>query len=384
MINYYYKGDEITLKNHNNIRNDIGKYDDNKIVFPDKISGHSNNPSVFVSGIIYSIVVFLFLFIGSIVQSKEFYSGIIITEIVLILLPAILLLKVFKCNIKSTLRLNKINLFNLFLIFCIMIFSLPIVGIFNIINVWLSQLVFGKSLIVQPPTATTLKEVILNVLVIGLIAGISEEVLFRGAIQKGLENLGISASIIFTAVLFSMMHVQFEKLFGTFILGALIGFIVYRTDSLYSGIFAHFSNNTIGVVAMYAVNKISGISDETLISKDIEIVEIESIFDMFEGMPKGEIIASIIVGLIVLIISILVFTALLYTLIKNTKEIVEKKVEIECVKSANINKWEFLTFVPGLVLIILIFCIQAVELKNFNIQSSSAVLNFTLLIQSIF
>jgi len=36
--------------------------------------------------------------------------------------------------------------------------------------------------------------------------------------------------------------------------------------------------------------------------------------------------------------------------------------------------------VPGLVPIILIFCIQAVELKNFNIQSSSAVLNFTLLI----
>jgi membrane protease YdiL (CAAX protease family) len=71
---------------------------------------------------------------------------------------------------------------------------------------------------------------------------VCEEILFRGAIQRGFEKLGAIKSIILTAFLFGLMHQDFQKLLGTFLLGCIIGFIVYRSDSIIGGMFAHFTN----------------------------------------------------------------------------------------------------------------------------------------------
>jgi len=70
---------------------------------------------------------------------------------------------------------------------------------------------------------------------------------FRGVIQRGLERLGAVKSILINGVSFGLIHFDFQRLFGTFLLGALIGFLVYRSNSLLVGMFAHFTNNSIAV-----------------------------------------------------------------------------------------------------------------------------------------
>ncbi|HHY24242.1 MAG TPA: CPBP family intramembrane metalloprotease [Clostridiaceae bacterium] len=321
-------------------------------------------PGILTVGILYSIVVILFILVGYRVQKRGFYSGVLITEVILILLPPLLTLYYFKYDIKKVLRLNRIGILNLFLIFCIMIFSIPVVGLFNLANIWLVRYIFGKTIVVQPPIATSYGGLLLNILAIGLSAGVCEEVFFRGVIQRGLEKLGAATSIILTAFLFSIMHVYFEKIFGTFLLGALIGFIVYRTNSLFGGIFAHFVNNTIGVVIMFAANKLADIAKMSGIEPNTDT---ELIFDMFNQMPMEQLIAIIIAWAFIILFSVTILAALIYALVKNTSHNVEKMQKIEAInkiEGERATKAGLLAFLPGIMFLSVLYFLEGMTLMG--------------------
>ncbi len=81
------------------------------------------NPSIFETNIFYLIIGVLLLFLGGLVQSKEIYLGLIITEYLIILLPTITYLKARGYSLKKVLKLNKISAKEVALIFLIVIFS---------------------------------------------------------------------------------------------------------------------------------------------------------------------------------------------------------------------------------------------------------------------
>jgi len=80
-----------------------------------------------------------------------------------------------------------------------------------------------------------------------VIAGIVEEGLFRGVLQKSFENekSPLKAVIISSAV-FSIVHFS-PQIIQIFLLGALLGYIALRTNSLYPSILLHITNNAIAV-----------------------------------------------------------------------------------------------------------------------------------------
>jgi len=59
------------------------------------------------------------------------------------MLPPLLFLILFKFDVKKVLRINKTGFMNFFLTFWIMFFSIPVVGLFNILNMLLVKLLFG-------------------------------------------------------------------------------------------------------------------------------------------------------------------------------------------------------------------------------------------------
>ncbi|MCX7922780.1 MAG: CPBP family intramembrane metalloprotease [Clostridia bacterium] len=321
-------------------------------------------PSILQISVIYSICVLLLLFVGSWFQNREFYSGILITEFVLIMLPPIVMLFLFKYDVKKVLRLNKVSITNLLMVPVIMAFALPLVGILNFVNLVVIKYIFGRIQIEQPPVATDATSLLINILVIGGSAGICEEILFRGTIQRGFERLGVVRAILITSLLFGLMHVDFQKLLGTFLLGALIGFIVYRTNSIYSGILAHFTNNSLAVILSFAALKLqqlfknSGVVDENMQkSADID-------FGAIANMPIGQLIASIIVygGMIAFFGGI--FAVLMFAFIKNTS----KEVREIPVDNTRIGKKGLLALIPGLLPIALIYFLQGLSLKGINVN----------------
>ena len=91
-----------------------------------------------------------------------------------------------------------------------------------------------------------------NILIIGVMAGLTEELLFRGAlmsiIRKKIKNPHIAIWII--AFIFSAIHLQFYGFIPRILLGAYMGYLLYWTRNIWVPVFAHFINNTI-VIAGY-------------------------------------------------------------------------------------------------------------------------------------
>ncbi|MFQ5920360.1 MAG: lysostaphin resistance A-like protein, partial [Thermoplasmata archaeon] len=102
---------------------------------------------------------------------------------------------------------------------------------------WIPELTFGLFL----PAA----------IAIGLGAGLTEELIFRGLLQPRTEEIvGKAAGLLFVALVFAAMHIGFRSgldLAFVFAVGLYFGFVVQRTKHLVGVILAHGLAN----VALY-------------------------------------------------------------------------------------------------------------------------------------
>jgi membrane protease YdiL (CAAX protease family) len=114
-------------------------------------------------------------------------------------------------------------------------------------------------------TATeSLGGLLVNLLMIGVIAAIGEELIFRGLLQKLLNQMLKNAhlAILITAILFSAFHFQFFSFLPRFILGLILGYLMYYGRSIWYPILAHFVNNAMGVVYYFFYSR--GSTDDML------------------------------------------------------------------------------------------------------------------------
>lgn len=102
---------------------------------------------------------------------------------------------------------------------------------------------------------TSIETLIVNVLIIGVLTGLCEELAFRGAMQRviGSGGLGSHAAIWITAIIFSILHFQFFGFIPRVLLGALFGYLFYWTGSIWISATAHALNNSIYVVTSWMV-----------------------------------------------------------------------------------------------------------------------------------
>ena len=98
-------------------------------------------------------------------------------------------------------------------------------------------------------------DLLLNLLIIAVIPALGEELFFRGVIQKLFLkwNGKVHLSIWLTALVFSSVHMQFLGFFPRLILGAVLGYMLVWSGSLWLPIVAHFTNNAFAVVVTYFI-----------------------------------------------------------------------------------------------------------------------------------
>lgn len=96
-----------------------------------------------------------------------------------------------------------------------------------------------------------------NFLVISLSAGLIEELLFRGLIQRGFSRLfGNDHLAIWTAAfIFSFIHFEFQDFLPRMFLGAVFGFIYLYSGNLIYPILAHSFFNGLSLWAMYNIGE---------------------------------------------------------------------------------------------------------------------------------
>ena len=82
--------------------------------------------------------------------------------------------------------------------------------------------------------------------VVIIIGPLQEEFINRGIILNGLlKKYSNKAALIISALIFAIMHLNFQQGINAFILGLFFGYIYIKTKSIYLTIFAHFCNNLL-------------------------------------------------------------------------------------------------------------------------------------------
>jgi len=100
-------------------------------------------------------------------------------------------------------------------------------------------------------------ELLMGLLVIGVLAGIGEEMLFRGVLQPKMHLYTGSAhgGVWLTAIIFSAIHMQFYGFLPRVFLGAVFGYLYLFSGSLVYPILGHIFNNSFTVLMIYMSNE---------------------------------------------------------------------------------------------------------------------------------
>ncbi len=119
---------------------------------------------------------------------------------------------------------------------------------------------------------TGIGSLIVSVMIVGVLAGFSEELFFRGALQRLLcmTRMNKHVAIWLTAFIFSAVHFQFFGFVPRMLLGAFFGYLLWWSGSLWLPVIAHIFNNTLVVISEY-------VSDNNIASFDIDSVGTTSV-----------------------------------------------------------------------------------------------------------
>ena len=184
-------------------------------------------------------------------------------ELLLILVPTLMLVRFATFSPRPFLRLRIPDIRTLLV---------PLVGVFALQEMLQVYLVFQERIPLPEPlqkiseefkqlfeeaykllaSSNSVPELLWVIVVIALIPAVAEEFLFRGLVQRCFEKgLGPAWAIALTGIIFGVYHVNPFSFVPLAVIGMYLGFLAYRSNSLWTSVAAHFYNNAFACVATF-------------------------------------------------------------------------------------------------------------------------------------
>ena len=140
-------------------------------------------------------------------------------------------------------HLRKVSLKSMGLIIVTAIFLFIMADYVNACSVIVFQNLLDDSLqaIINKPVEAVIS--------VAILPAIIEEFLFRGMIYRGILNKGNKQiAIIISALLFALLHMNFNQMCYAFVMGLAFAFVIYLTDNLTVSILLHMLFNAFTVI----------------------------------------------------------------------------------------------------------------------------------------
>ena len=206
-------------------------------------------PSIRDANKVYLTTLLLVLLSTPIIQRLDFYRSVLLAE-GLLLLPTVIYTYHARLNLRELFRLEwpgwqLLVLSSLAAVFCYVIATCITA------STWMLFAKLGNAPPMLVPPIDTPQELGMTILVGGLLASIAEEIFFRGYLLRAYERLGSFPAVILVGLLFGIFHLSLHSLIATAFLGIIMGYLVFRTDSVLAGIAAHFTNNLLAFLIVY-------------------------------------------------------------------------------------------------------------------------------------
>lgn len=94
-------------------------------------------------------------------------------------------------------------------------------------------------------------ELAAELVMIGVIPSLFEEFLLRGIVYGVMAEFNTRAALVFTTVMFALMHGSAAGFLGYLLLGLTLILVLRRTGSLYACMILHLSNNVTALLLSY-------------------------------------------------------------------------------------------------------------------------------------
>ena len=132
-----------------------------------------------------------------------------------------------------------------------------------------------------------------------IFAPIFEEIIFRSAVYRHTEIMGQSFAVVFSAIVFALMHGNLEQLPYTFVMGLWFAYLFAKTRSLLIPMLLHFLTNTTTVIFTSIIGTTDTDELSTLLSNRDFAAVIPTV--LYSLVIYGIIIAAIVLGIIELV-----------------------------------------------------------------------------------
>jgi len=213
-------------------------------------SASPSDPAARAVGQAYLLLVVSLLLVvtlGAVVQFVSLTVGLVLTEVVLILGPAVVFVRRKGLPVVEALGWRPVR------------WGDGLVAVVVGVTCWgaaAGLVVLCEPLIGAPPEIPGLvphsvAELLWILVCAAVLPGICEETLFRGAIQGVLWRRGSRWAVLVTAVLFAAFHVNPVVVLPLFFLGVVFGTLAARTGSALPAILAHVANNAASATMAY-------------------------------------------------------------------------------------------------------------------------------------
>ena len=134
---------------------------------------------------------------------------------------------------------------------------------------------------------------------LSIFAPIFEEIIFRSAVYRHTEIMGQSFAVVFSAIVFALMHGNLEQLPYTFVMGLGFAYLFAKTRSLLIPMLLHFLTNTTTVIFTSIIGTTDTDELSTLLSNRNFAAVIPTV--LYSLVIYGIIIAAIVLGIIELV-----------------------------------------------------------------------------------
>lgn len=190
--------------------------------------------------------------------------------------PVIYLRIFYAANYREILRLQHFNPILLWL-FPMALFALyPIMGYLTFymaqwdLPSYLDQMDEESMKIVSKIiTMTGPVDFAVNLILVGVLPAVGEELLFRGIIQQELASHWKKnhAAIWTTAIIFAAFHFQVVGFIPKMMIGLILGYALHYSKSLWLPVFLHFVNNSLTLWGAYISG--AGLNQSEIVEKNI-------------------------------------------------------------------------------------------------------------------
>ncbi len=231
-------------------------------------------------------------------NAAVYYGVNALFEIAYIGVPMAIILGIYNKNISAFLRLNSMSGKQIVLVVLIGLCAFVANILLTEVNI-LAATFLGPVEIPDAPEVKTVLDKLMLVASVVVVAPITEELIMRGVIMRGLEGRSKWFSFIITGAFFGFLHLSYYTAVPKVLMGILLCYVVYITNSVYAGIIIHLINNGISVL-IELFSSGATVEDTAEVITDINLI------------PANEKIASIImcsifsIGFITAIIALVI------------------------------------------------------------------------------